>query len=54
MGRTDFPRAPQTRERGEEFLQALSFRAITQIARTERGQGGLAFANLMQYLQRIE
>ncbi len=54
MGRTDFPLTPQFRELGEELLKALSLRAVTQVARAERGERGLALADLMQELRRIE
>jgi hypothetical protein len=54
MGRTDFSLSPQFREFGEELLKALSFRAVTQIARAERGENGLALADLMQEFRRIE
>ena len=54
MGRTRFPFTPQLGKLGEKRLQALSFRTLTQIARVERNQGGLAFADLMQNLQWIQ
>ena len=38
----------------EELLKALPLRAVTQVARAERGKSGLPLADLMQELRRIE
>ena len=54
MSRTDFPRAPQFRELGQELFQALPLRAVAQVTRAERGQGGLTLAALRQQVCRIE
>ena len=40
MSRTDFPLTPELWEFGEELLKALTIRAVTQIARAERGESG--------------
>ena len=54
MSRTNFPLAPQFRELGQELFQALPLRAMAQVTRTECGQSGLALADLMQQVCRIE
>ena len=54
MSRTDFSFSPQLRELGQELLEALPLRAVTQVARAECRQRGLALTNLMQELRRIE
>ena len=54
MSRTDFPLSPQLRELGEELFEALPLRAVTQVARAERGESGLTLADLMQEVRRIE
>ena len=54
MSRTDFALAPELREFGEELFKALPIRAMTQVARADRGEGGLALTDLMEELRRIE
>src|SRR5258708_1442270 len=54
MGRTRFSATPQLRKFGEILLQTFALRAMTQVAPSERRQGGLALADLMQDLQGIE
>ncbi|HMB02522.1 MAG TPA: hypothetical protein VKP69_02145 [Isosphaeraceae bacterium] len=54
MGRTNFSRTPQSGELGEKLLQTFVFRTMTQVIRAERRQSGLAVADLMQELQRVQ
>ena len=50
MSRTNFSRTPQLGKLGQKRIQAFSFRTMTQVARAQRSESGLGFADLMNSL----